>query len=311
MSQAKTQAKTRYSTIAIIGKRGDARAAETLRAVAAALIARRQSGQIAAVLAPTENRAEMPGLDLQFLPMAELAARSQLAIVVGGDGTLLGAGRALAPHGVPILGVNQGRLGFMVDVLPEDIGETLDSVLGGELAVEERLLLEARLRRADSSEMPLLRAVNDVVVRNQASIRMLEFETWLDGEFISQHRADGIVVATPTGSTAYALSGGGPVLHPSLSAVTLVPICPHTLSDRPIVVPAGGTIRIVLRGEFSGVSVTCDGQVSVTLNTGDVVEITSSPHPLRLIHPRNYSFFELLRNKLHWGRGPSASLERT
>ncbi len=310
MSQAKTQARTGFSTIAIIGKRGDAHAAETLRAVAAALIARRQSGQIAAVLAPTENRAEMPGLDLQFLPMAELAARSDLAIVVGGDGTLLGAGRALAPHGVPILGVNQGRLGFMVDVLPEDIGDTLDSVLNGELAVEERLLLEARLRRADSSEMPLLHAVNDVVVRNQASIRMLDFETWMDQEFISQHRADGIVVATPTGSTAYALSGGGPVLHPSLHAVALVPICPHTLSDRPIVVPADRRIRIVLRGEIRGVSVTCDGQVSVTLNAGDAVEITSSPHPLRLIHPRSYSYFQLLRDKLHWGRGPSDPQER-
>ncbi len=310
MTQAKTQARTKYSTIAIIGKRGDARAAETLRAVAAALLAKRQAGEIVAVLAPTENRAEMPGLDLQFMPLDELAARSDLAIVVGGDGTLLGAGRALAPHGVPILGVNQGRLGFMVDVLPEDIGETLEAALSGELAVEERLLLEARLCRADASAMPLLRAVNDVVVRNQASIRMLEFETWIDGEFISQHRADGIVVATPTGSTAYALSGGGPVLHPSLHAVALVPICPHTLSDRPIVVPAGGTIRIVLRGEVSGVSVTCDGQVSLTLDAGDTVEVTSSPHALRLIHPRNYSFFELLRNKLHWGRGPSAIVEK-
>ncbi len=299
-----------FSTIAVIGKRGDARAAETLRTVAAALLARRQGGQVSAVLAPVENRAEMIGLDLEFVPLEELAGRSQLAIVVGGDGTLLGAGRALAPHGVPILGVNQGRLGFMVDVRPEDIGETLDAVLCGELKVEERLLLEARLRRADSSEMPLLRAVNDVVVRNQASIRMLEFETWLNDEFISQHRADGIVVSTPTGSTAYALSGGGPVLHPSISAVALVPICPHTLSDRPIVVPAGGVIRIVLRGEVSGVSVTCDGQVSVTLDAGDTVEVASSPHPLRLIHPRNYSYFELLRSKLHWGRGPSANVER-
>ncbi|MFI4979234.1 MAG: NAD(+) kinase [Nevskiales bacterium] len=306
MSQAKA-AKARYSTIAIIGKRDDARAAETLRSVAAALLARRQAGQIAAVLAPNENRPEMPGLDVEFMPMGALAARSDLAIVVGGDGTLLGAGRALAPHGVPILGVNQGRLGFMVDVLPEDLNETLDAVLGGDLPVEERLLLEATLRRADTSNLPLLHAVNDVVVRNQASIRMLEFETWLDGEFISQHRADGIVVATPTGSTAYALSGGGPVLHPSLHAVALVPICPHTLSDRPIVVPAGGTIRIVLRGEVSGVSVTCDGQVSVTLDAGDSVEVTSSPHRLRLIHPRNYSFFELLRNKLHWGRGPGGA----
>jgi NAD+ kinase len=301
----------KFSTIAVIGKRGDARAAGALQAVAQLLLERRKAGALTAVLAPADNRQDMGGSGLEFLPLAELAQRAELAIVVGGDGTLLGAGRALAPHGVPILGVNQGRLGFMVDVRPEDIGETLDAVLRGELAIEERLLLEARLHRADSSELPLLRAVNDVVVRNQASIRMLEFETWIDKEFISQHRADGIVISTPTGSTAYALSGGGPVLHPSVSAIALVPICPHTLSDRPIVVPAGPTIRVVLRGEVSGVNVTCDGQVSVTLNAGDTVEVSSSPHPLRLIHPRNYSYFELLRSKLHWGRGPSANIERT
>jgi NAD+ kinase len=301
----------KFSTVAVIGKRGDARAAGALQAVAQLLLDRQKAGALSAVLAPADNRQDMSGSGLQFVPLAELAQRAELAIVVGGDGTLLGAGRALAPHGVPILGVNQGRLGFMVDVKPEDIGETLDAVLRGELAIEERLLLEARLHRADSSELPLLRAVNDVVVRNQASIRMLEFETWIDNEFISQHRADGIVISTPTGSTAYALSGGGPVLHPSVSAIALVPICPHTLSDRPIVVPAGRVIRVVLRGEVSGVNVTCDGQVSVTLNAGDTVEVASAPHPLRLIHPRNYSYFELLRSKLHWGRGPSANIERT
>lgn len=301
----------KFSTIAVIGKRGDVRAAGAFQAVARLLLDKQKAGALGAVLAPADNRQDMAGSGLQFVPLAELAQRAELAIVVGGDGTLLGAGRALAPHGVPILGVNQGRLGFMVDVRPEDIGETLDAVLRGELAIEERLLLEARLQRADSSELPLLRAVNDVVVRNQASIRMLEFETWIDNEFISQHRADGIVVATPTGSTAYALSGGGPVLHPSISGIALVPICPHTLSDRPIVVPASGVIRVVLRGEVSGVNVTCDGQVSVTLNAGDTVEIAASSHPLRLIHPRGYSYFELLRSKLQWGRGPSANVERT
>lgn len=301
---------SKFSTIAVIGKRGDARAAETLRTVAMALLARRAAGHTGAVLAPLDNRAELPGLELEFLPPTELAARSQLAIVVGGDGTLLSAGRTLAPHGVPILGVNQGRLGFMVDVKPEEIGQTLDAVLCGELPVEERLILETQLRCARSGEFEPQLAVNDVVVRNQASIRMLEFETWLNDEFISQHRADGIIVSTPTGSTAYALSGGGPVLHPSISAITLVPICPHTLSDRPIVVPAGGVIRIVLRGEVSGVNVTCDGQVSHTLGSDDAVEIRSSPHPLRLIHPRNYSYFELLRSKLHWGRGPGGASER-
>ena len=298
----------KYSTIGLIGKRGDARASDTLRHVAGLLLARRDAGEIEAVLVHDPCRGEMPaGLEAEFVPLAEVAARSDLAIVVGGDGTLLSAGRILAPHGVPILGVNQGRLGFMVDVLPEDIGQTLDALLRGELPVEERLILEARLRSTATGEVSRLRAVNDVVVRNQVSIRMLEFETWLDDEFISQHRADGIVIATPTGSTAYALSGGGPVLHPSLSAVTLVPICPHTLSDRPIVVPAGGTIRIVLSGEVSGVHVTCDGQEGATLEPGDTVEVTSSPHPLRLVHPRNYSYFELLRSKLRWGRGPASN----
>ncbi|MDR3417019.1 MAG: NAD(+)/NADH kinase [Nevskia sp.] len=299
-----------FSTIAIIGKRGDPNAAATLQAVAACLIGKQKAGQLDAVLAAEDARPQLPGLDLQFVAMAELTARSHLAIVVGGDGTLLGAGRMLAPHGVPILGVNQGRLGFMVDVRPEDFGETVEALLRGELEVEQRLMLEARLRRRDASETPPLLAVNDVVVRNQALIRMLEFETWLDNEFISQHRADGFIVATPTGSTAYALSGGGPVVHPSLSAVALVPICPHTLSDRPIVIPAGGTIRIALRGDVAGANLTCDGQVSVTLDAGDTVEVSSAPYPLRLIHPRNYSFFDLLRSKLHWGRGPGATLER-
>ena len=193
----------KFSTVAVIGKRGDVRAAGALQAVAQLLLDKQKAGELSAVLAPADNRQDMAGNSgLQFVPLAELVQRAQLAIVVGGDGTLLGAGRALAPHGVPILGVNQGRLGFMVDVRPEDIGETLDAVLRGELAIEERLLLEARLHRADSSELPLLRAVNDVVVRNQASIRMLEFETWIDSEFISEHRADGIVISTPTGSTA-------------------------------------------------------------------------------------------------------------
>jgi len=295
------------STIGIIGKRADARAAETLLAVAQHLLDKARAGSIKAVLAPVENAPALPGLAVQFVPMPELAARCQLAIVVGGDGTLLSAGRALAPHGVPILGVNRGRLGFMVDIRPEDMRETLDGLLRGEILIEERLLLETQVLRADTTRLPLLFAVNDVVVRNQASIRMLDFETWMDQEFISQHRADGIVISTPTGSTAYALSGGGPVLHPSLSAIALVPICPHTLSDRPIVVPADRRIRVVLRGDTGGAAVTCDGQVNETLRPGDAVEIARSPHVLKLVHPRTYSYFQLLRDKLHWGRGPAGA----
>jgi NAD+ kinase len=297
-----------FSTIGIVGKRADARAAETLRLVAAYLRGKVLAGRLSAVLAPLENAPDLDGQAVDFVSLAEIGRRCQLAIVVGGDGTLLAVGRALAPYGVPLLGVNRGRLGFMVDVRPEDMVETLDVLLRGEALVEERLLLEARVHRggAAAGELPMLFAVNDVVLRNQASIRMLEFETWLEGEFISQHRADGLIISTPTGSTAYALSGGGPVLHPSLSAVTLVPICPHTLSDRPIVVPADRSIRVVLRGDVTGAAVTCDGQVSATLAPGDDVEILPSPHRLKLVHPRNYSYFQLLRDKLHWGRSPGA-----
>jgi NAD+ kinase len=148
-----------------------------------------------------------------------------------------------------------------------------------------------------------LLAINDVVMRNQAAVRMLEFETWRGDEFISLHRADGLIVATPTGSTAYALSGGGPVIHPGLEALAVVPICPHTLSDRPVVIGADHPVRVVLGGaRGTRAMCTCDGQASVTVNVGDTVEITRSNHVLELIHPKNYKYFNILRNKLHWGR---------
>lgn len=239
-----------------------------------------------------------------------LGDQCQLIIVVGGDGTLLSAARDLAASGVPILGINLGRLGFMVDVKPAEMIETLAQVMRGEYVAEERLLLNAQVQRHDGITLGSCLAVNDVVIRNQAAIRMLEFETWLDEQFISQHRADGFIVSTPTGSTAYALSSGGPVLHPGLQALALVPICPHTLSDRPIVVGADRSVRIVLRGA-GGISAmfTCDGQTSETLAPGDAVVISKATETLRLIHPKNYNYFDTLRSKLHWGRTPVLSRE--
>lgn len=236
----------------------------------------------------------------------ELGQHCQLVIVVGGDGTLLSAARDLAGSGVPILGVNQGRLGFMVDVNPDEMQAVMEQILAGDYVREERLLLNARVLREGHGSLGPFLAVNDVVIRNQAAIRMLEFETWLNGDFISQHRADGFIVSSPTGSTAYALSGGGPVLHPGLEALTLVPICPHTLSDRPIVVGADREVRIVLRGG-SGIRAmfTCDGQTTETLNPGDAVIVSRAQERLRLIHPRGYNYFEILRSKLHWGRSPA------
>ncbi len=301
---------TAFHTIGLIGKRGDPRAVETLNAVATYLVRKRDAGELKSVLMPVDNVPAVSRLGVDFESIESIATKADLAIVVGGDGTLLSAGRVLAPHGIPILGINQGRLGFMVDIRPEDMTGALDALLNGEGVIDERLVLSARVHRADGSLTASMLAINDVVVRNQAAIRMLEFQTWLGDEFISDHRADGLIVSTPTGSTAYALSSGGPVLHPYVPALAMVPICPHTLSDRPIVVPLGTPIRIVF-GEAAGATMTCDGQNSEILNPGDTVEINSSESFLRLIHPRGYSYFELLRDKLHWGRSPAGVADKS
>lgn len=293
-------------TVGLIGKRTDSAVLPTMAAACRHLLAAGCS-----VLIDKAHASLAASEKLAAVSRTELGQRCQLIVVIGGDGTLLSAGRDLSHYGVPLLGINQGRLGFMVDVLPDDMGEALDAALAGDGVADDRLLLDMCVRHADGSTERPTQAVNDVVLRNFANIRMLEFETWLGDEFISQHRADGLIVSSPTGSTAYALSGGGPVVHPSVSALTLVPICPHTLSDRPIVVPANNTVRIVLRGPAPAqATVTCDGQVSQPLAPGDVIEVSCAPHPLKLIHPRNYQYFSLLRDKLKWGRGPSTPDER-
>lgn len=290
-----------FSTVGVIGKRTDPSVKGTLLGICALLRELGREVLVDETHADTARKAGVPAVS-----RAELAARCQLVVVAGGDGTLLDAGRSLAAHEVPVLGVNQGRLGFMVDVNPEELREALQAVLAGQYITDDRLLLHTHIQRADGSETVPVLAVNDVVLRNLASIRMLEFETWLGEEFISQHRADGMIVSSPTGSTAYALSGGGPVIHPAVAAIALVPICPHTLSDRPIVVPADRPVKLVLRGaDNSKATVTCDGQVSEPLSPGDTVVVSRAPHPLRLLHPHRYHYFDVLRDKLHWGRGPA------
>jgi NAD+ kinase len=289
-----------FETVGVIGKLNDARVAPTLRAVCRHL--KKRGCQ---VLADRTISGAVIGQGVTTVPRAELARRSQLAVVVGGDGTLLNAGRTLAPAGVPILGVNVGRLGFMVDVAPDKMTGAVDEVLKGRYVREQRLLLSTEIKRGRRTRGPFL-AINDVVIRNQAAVRMLDFETWLDDEFISQHRADGIIISTPTGSTAYALSGGGPVLHPALDALTLVPICPHTFSDRPVVIGSDRAIRIVIGGaRGTRAMCTSDGQQNETVVAGDRVVITRAPYSLELIHPRNYRYFNILRDKLHWGRAQS------
>lgn len=235
------------------------------------------------------------------IPVADLAARCDLAIVVGGDGTLLSAARQLADARIPVLGVNLGRLGFLVDITPEDIHACLSAVLDGSYDEDARFLLSARV-----GDGPATLALNDVVLHKWNIARMIEFETWIDGRFVYTQRSDGLIVSTPTGSTAYALSGGGPLMAPDLAAVALVPICPHTLSNRPIVVGADSAIEISVCGQTdpADVRITCDGATSLTIAADERLHVCRHATPVRLLHPVGHDHFDVLRAKLGWGELP-------
>jgi len=230
-----------------------------------------------------------------------LADGADLVVAVGGDGTMLYAARYAIAAGVPLLGINRGRLGFLADVRPAEMLEAMDRILANDCHREQRHLLNARIL-ADDGEVRS-RALNDVVVKRMDSGRMFEFQTYVDGAYVNTHIGDGFIVATPTGSTAYALSCGGPIVAPQLNALVLAPICPHTLSDRPIVIPGTSRTEIRLREQESDqAAVCCDGEVIGQLGAGATLEVSLSEQSLELIHPPGYDFYEILRSKLHWGR---------
>ncbi|MEL6949501.1 MAG: NAD(+) kinase [Pseudomonadota bacterium] len=241
------------------------------------------------------------GVGAERVPEAELADEADLFIAVGGDGTMLYAARLAVGHGIPLLGINLGRLGFLTDVSPDEIERSLQAVLDRRALTETRLLLEATVTRPDSEPSSGL-ALNDVVLGRREPGRMIDFETRVNGVFVNDHAGDGLIAATPTGSTAYALSCGGPIMQPQLDAITLVPICPHTLSDRPVVLPADSVIE-VRRTERSQThaEISLDGQFLAALTDADTLTIRASQHRLTLIHPPGYDYFELLRSKLNWG----------
>jgi len=287
---------TPFQTIGLIGKYGDPGVADTLKTLSNHLQARRCQ-----VLLDANSAQLLPGHGLETAERAAIGARCDLAIIVGGDGTLLNAARSLADHDVPLLGINLGRLGFLADVLPADMTQTLDAILSGDYQSEERLMLHARIER-EGQRVGEAEALNDIVIHKWEVARMIELETYINGRFVNTHRSDGLIVATPTGSTAYALSGGGPILHPALDTVVLVPICPHTLSYRPIVVDAASEIEIVVNDStHTQAQVTCDGQINLRLMPGDRVLIRRKERKIRLIHPAGHDYFEILRVKLGWG----------
>ncbi|MCS0147090.1 NAD(+) kinase [Vibrio alginolyticus] len=236
----------------------------------------------------------------QFASLVELGKNADLAIVVGGDGNMLGAARILSRFDVPVIGVNRGNLGFLTDLNPDDFQASLQAVLDGEYIEEERFLLEAEVHHHGQIKSHNA-ALNEAVLHPGQIAHMIEFEVYIDESFAFSLRADGLIVSTPTGSTAYSLSGGGPILSPSLNAISLVPMFPHTLSSRPLVVDGKRRIKLVVSPENRGTQeVSCDGQVSLPVTPGDEIHIYQSPNVLKLIHPKDYSYYHVLRNKLGW-----------
>lgn len=240
--------------------------------------------------------------DLQMMPAAEIGLHCDLAISIGGDGTMLKAAHKLSEHQVPLLGINLGRLGFLADIPADAIAENLDAILDGRYEEDERCMLHASVSRK-GEVIHEAEAINDLIIQKWDTARLIEFDTHINGTLVNNQRSDGLIVATPTGSTAYALSSGGPILHPRLDAILLVPICPHNLSNRPIVVDGNAQIEISVVTQESGQArLTADGESQVELAPGDRILIKKKDKSIHLIHPADYEHFRLLRNKLHWGR---------
>ena len=291
-----------FRKIGLIGKHGDPAVKETISRLCSYHTEKNRE----VVLEEATCRL-LEGTPLPSMPEIDLPGHSDLVIVVGGDGTLLHAARVLAKQNTPLLGINLGRLGFLVDISPDRMLPHLDMILNGEYEQEVRFLLEVTLGDEDAVQHGML-AFNEVVLHKWNIARMIEFETYVDGQLVNDQRSDGLIVSTPTGSTAYALSGGGPLLHPSLNAIVMVPICPHTLSNRPIVVDGDSEIEIRLNKALSeDVQITCDGQATLPIMLGEVVRIRKAEEQVRLIHPKGYDYYSILRAKLGWGENPKKS----
>lgn len=280
-----------FSTVGLIGRRDSPQIVDSLQGVADCL-----TDHGVGIVVEDATAAMLGNGGFEHATRQALGERCDLIIVVGGDGSLLGVGRDLAHTGIPVLGVNRGGLGFLADISPEQISVRLAEVLGGEYAMEDHFLLDARIVR-DSDELGSSRALNDVVVHMGGMARMMEFSLWVDDQFVYEQRSDGLIVASPTGSTAYSLSAGGPIMHPSLDAIVVVPMFPHTLTSRPLVVPSECEIRV---GVGQDAEVSCDSQVDFSLKGGDEVRICRSPEPLRLLHSLGHSFYDSCRSKLDW-----------
>ena len=283
-----------------------------------AVIARRQTQSIADSVLAVEAILENLGAKVIFedstaaslekehkrkrraMPKEELGDAADLVVVVGGDGSLLGIARAMVETRVPVVGVNRGGLGFLAAISPEQIDQKLSDILAGQYTIEDHFLLDAKVVR-NGKTIASSTALNDVVVNPGGVARMMEFELWVDDEYVYDQRSDGLIVASPTGSTAYSLSAGGPIMHPALDAIVIVPMFPHTLTSRPLVIRGDASIKIrILDVASASPQMSCDSQVNVPLKAGDEVAVDKFSTPLRLLYPPGHSFYESCRSKLDW-----------
>jgi len=268
-----------FRNIVIVGNPDDARVAEPMVLLS--------------------DHLEKAGANL--LPKAQISS-ADLVMSIGGDGTMLYASRLARESGTPILGINRGRLGFLADVTPDELISSVDNVLDGNFTTDSRLLLEARLHRKSGDDV-VSYALNDIVLQRRGTGRMVDFETRVAGQYVNTHSGDGLIVATPTGSTAYALSCGGPIIEPQLDAVVIVPVCPHTLTDRPIVVSADQSIEVtLLQRDETKAEITVDGFSVGGIKPTDKLRISAANSRVTLVHPPGYDFYGILRSKLFWGR---------
>lgn len=285
---------SKFKKVAVLGRHSDSRVAEAI-----GLLVEHLTKAGVEVIAGEEMSLDLPVTRVAESRLADVA---ELMIAVGGDGTMLYAGGLTRDKGVPLLGINRGRLGFLADVTPDEMIQSVNHVLDGDYTIESRLMLDARLETATGT-ITTATGFNDVVLQRHGTGRMVDFEASVGGQFVNTHSGDGLIIATPTGSTAYALSCGGPIIEPGMDAIVIVPICPHTLTDRPIVIAADQTIEIrLLDRADTQAEVAVDGHSIGAIRSDDTLTIARSEHRIRLVHPPGYDFYEILRSKLFWGR---------
>lgn len=283
-----------FQTIAIIGKYMNPEIREQILTLAR-FLADREVGIM--IEEATAQQSDIQGY--KTVHINAIGTHADLAVVVGGDGTMLSAARALIDSTIPLVGINRGRFGFLTDLSADCMLEGMGKILAGKFSTEQRILLTATIVR-DGRIVSQGRAMNDVVINKSGLSRLIELEVHIDGQFVHRQRSDGLILATPTGTTAYALSAGGPILHPTLDAIALVPICPHTLSNRPIAINSASAIEVTLiQAKEAGVHF--DGQLQLSLLPGDKIQVQRAEQTVALLHPEGHSHYSMLREKLGWG----------